>query len=515
MFVKFFSIISLLFLPLCAGQFEKKVSVIYDSLNPTSLTELLAFYHLYPQTLQGKRAFDQAWELINAHRDIPISPLTDIELPDIDIDLFIAMVTKQAGDQVPIITDRMLSMMEHITNHLHHKKIKGHKVWTIKEVHALPVEDIDLARALLIHQFGDDNRKEIRSYESYLDLMALQILSKLPKNPTHLELVDAISQFIFLEMKFRFPPHSMWAKDVDHYTFLPAVLDSRHGVCLGVSILYLSLAQRLNLPLEIVTPPGHIYICYKQKDGTNLNIETTARGIDMPDERYLSINTCALQKRNIKEVIGMNFVNAAATEWHKKNYDMALKLYSEASPYLPNDRLINIFMGFNYLFIGQEEEGKRLLTLADANPSTEEVYSDTTIKDFLQGYIDGDGIKTIYQEVDESRDSILKKQQELINLVEKWPKFREGIFHVAVTFLQLGRSKEALEWLTKYHDLDNNNPTVEYYLGILCLNRFAYKKGLSHINRCSEIVALKNHSPRALDDLKNEFRKVAPYYINR
>lgn len=405
-------------------------------------------------------------------------------------------------------------MIEHITDHLYHRNLKGHQVWTIKDVHALNVEEIDLARALLIHQFGD-NQKEIRSYEAYLDLMALQILSKLPKNPSHLALVEAISNYIFLDMKFRFPPHSMWARDVDHYTFLPAVLDSRHGVCLGVSILYLSLAQRLNLPLEIVTPPGHIYLGYRKSDGTIQNIETTARGLDMPDERYLSINTCKLQKRNIKEVVGMNFVNAAATEWHRKRYDMALKLYQEAKPYLPEDRLINIFMGFNYLFIGKEEEGIRLLKIAASLPSPDEVYSDTTIQDLLDGKIDGDGIKIIYQEVDETRESIIKKQEELFALTKKWPKFRDGYFHVAVTYLQLGRSKEALDWLEKYHDLDDNNPTVEYYLGILCMNRFQYKAALGHIRRCSEILAKADHHPRALEDLKDEFRITAPFYTHR
>lgn len=497
-----------------AGKFEKKVSVIYDSLNPKSLTELFAFYHLYPNTLQGKRAFDNAWELINKHRDEPISPLTEIVLPDIDIDSFISFFTKQAGDQVPVITERMLSMIEHITNHLHNKKLKGHNVWTVKDVHGLKVEEVDLARALLIHQFGDD-QKEIRSYEAYLDLMALQILSKLDANPTHMQLVEAISDYIFLDMKFRFPPHSMWAKDVDHYTFLPAVLDTRHGVCLGVSILYLSLAQRLNLPLEIVTPPGHIYVAYRKSSGQILNIETTARGIDMPDGRYLSINTHSLQKRNIKEVVGLNFVNAAATEWHKKNYDMALKLYEEAKPYLPEDRLINIFMGFNYLFIGKEEEGKRLLEIAAKTPSPYEVYSDTSIHDILDGNIDGEGIKIIYQEVDETRESILKKQEELIKLSAKWPKFRDGYFHVAVTYLQLGRSKEALEWLEKYHEIDPNNPTVEYYLGILCMNRFQYNRALMHIRRCGEILKKAEHEPQAYEQLKDEFRVTAPFYTHR
>ncbi len=512
MLKKILILLSVAILPLQGAQYNKKIGVIYDSINPDSLTELFAFYHIYPETLHGKKAFDRAWELINKHRDLPISPLKDILLPKLDIDPFITMVTKQAGDQVPTISDQTLAMIDHISSHLHHNKLKGHTVWKKSEVQELNSPEIDLARALLIYQFGDDKKQEIRSYEAYLDLMALQILSKLPKNPTDLQIIDAISHYIFQDMRFRFPPHSMWAKEVDSYTFLSAVLDSRHGVCLGVSILYLSLAQRLNLSLQIVTPPGHIYVAYKKADGSKINIETTARGVDLPDERYLSINTCKLVERSLKEVIGMNFQNAAATEWHKKKYEEALKLYDIAKIYMPDDPLLDIFMGFNYLFIGNEEEAKKLLSRAKDHPPRDHVYPDTTLIDYLDGKTDGESIKAIYEHVDETRESILKKQDELLKMIEKWPEFREGLFHIAVTYLQLGRSKEGLEWLNKYHDLDNHNPTVEYYLGILCLNRFQFKKACEHIHRCEEILTYRGHHPKALQGLLTQLRTTAPFY---
>src|SRR6202044_1243325 len=123
-------------------------------------------------------------------------------------------------------------------------------------------------------------------------------------NATPQQKIDAINSFIFEEMGFRFPPHSRYAKDIDIYTFLPSVLDSRRGVCLGVSILYLCLAQRLGLNLEMITPPGHIYIRYHEGENI-INIETTCRGIHMDSEDYLGINTRCLQMRNIKEVIGL------------------------------------------------------------------------------------------------------------------------------------------------------------------------------------------------------------------
>lgn len=113
------------------------------------------------------------------------------------------------------------------------------------------------SRSFFKSQFGPD-RVRIQSYEALIDLMALQILARLPKQASAEEKIIAINTFIFDEMGFRFPPHSLYAKDIDLYTFLPSVLDSRRGVCLGVSILYLCLAQRLELPLEMITPPGPV-----------------------------------------------------------------------------------------------------------------------------------------------------------------------------------------------------------------------------------------------------------------
>ena len=127
-------------------------------------------------------------------------------------------------------------------------------------------------------------------------------LARLPIHATDEEKIRAISHFIFHEKRFRFPPHSLYAKDIDTYTFLSSVLDSRLGVCLGVSILYLSIAERLDLPLEIITPPGHIYIRYRKGEEIQ-NIETTARGIHLPNRAYLGINTRKLQERNKKQVI--------------------------------------------------------------------------------------------------------------------------------------------------------------------------------------------------------------------
>lgn len=322
-------------------------------------------------------------------------------------------------------------------------------------------------------------------------------------------MIRHINTYIFEEMGFRFPPHSLYAKDVDLYTFLPSVLDSRRGVCLGVSILYLCLSQRLGIPLEIITPPGHIYVRYS--GGTKeINIETTARGVNVESEYYLGVDTRSLQKRDTKEVIGMAHINHASVYWQQESYDKALKSYRKAYNYMPNDGVVKELMGYNCLFNGLKEEGTAILISVKDYLPDYAVSKQNIADDYLKGAVDADGIKTIFMHVDETRESILKKREKIEAVLKKHPNFRAGIFNLAVTWLQLHRMTEALSYLERYHTLDPTDPTVEYYLSALYAERLDYNKAWEHLKIAEQIVAQRDHNPKALKELRKELSANSP-----
>ncbi len=482
---------------------------LYKSLDPLSITEHLAFYELYPDSKEGKFALKRAWELLSAGT-IPAENVKTL-LPKFDIQAIISLITRQSFDAPVKLNSDQLSLIEKVAERLSNRKLPGHKIWTKEEVLQLQPHEIDLSRGLLIFQFDDQAsiRDEIRNYEASIDLMALQIAARLSPTSTSEEKIRAINHFIFQEMGFRFPPHSLYAKDIDLYTFLPSVLDNRQGVCLGVSILYLSLAQRLDLPLEIITPPGHIYVRYNS--GTKLiNIETTARGIHMPSEMYLGINTRRLQQRNIKEVIGMAFFNQASVYWTKEDYKTAVTLYEKALPFLPEDSLLKMLLGLNYLFLGKKSDGIRLLKEIQTLTFDEAVSPESIPDDYLSGRVDIEGLKAIFLPVDEKRESILKKQQELHAIVKKYPLFRAGLLHLATTYLQTGRGSEAREILEKHHKLDPNNATIEYYLSILCLERLDFNRAWDYVNKAEQLTTAREHHPKALTALREHLRRTCP-----
>ncbi len=485
------------------------ISSLYSSLDPYSLTQAMAFYELYPNTPEGQKAIQRANTLLRQGQIDATLP--QFLLPKFDIQTIVSLVTRQPFDPPVKLGEDELKAIDMLARQFGNRKLKGFKVWSKPEVLALPPEEIDLCRGLLIEQFEDseDLVGDIRQYEASLDLMGLQILARLPKNATDIEKIKEINRYIFQEMQFRFPPHSLYAKDIDLYTFLPSVLDSRQGVCLGVSILYLALAQRLELPLEIITPPGHIYVRYN-KDDTLINIETTARGINTPSEAYLGINTRSLQQRDMKEVIGMAFVNQAAAHWQRLEHDVCVKLYEKARPYLEDDLLVNLFLGLNYLFVGKKAEGEKLLKPLKHYVFDYAVAEDSLATDYLLGNVDAKGIEAVFMPVDETRESILKKQEELKKILKKYPKFRGGILQYAVTHLQLGRAGEALPILKRYHNVDPSDPTVEYYLSIVCAERLDYNSAWRYLQKAESITSARDHRPAALRGLRAKLRTLSP-----
>lgn len=489
-------------------QADAKSASYYNTLNPYSVSEQLAFYELYPNTKEGRAALKKTFSLLGSSKSGSISLTT---LQNLTTDSFISLVNRSSFAPLSVLSPQELQAVEILSEHLPHKKLKGHHVFKEEEVISLPTEDIDLSRGLLISQLGDE--ASIKQYEAALDLMALQILAKLQKEgglkASPEQKIEEMNQFIFNDLHFRFPPNSDYAPDIDQYTFLPSVLDSRRGVCLGVSILYLSIAQRIDLPLEIVTPPGHIFVRFCKGDKI-INIETTARGANTPTEMYLGINTKSLKQRDVKQSIGLAHFNQAAVFSRKKEYEKAVASYNKAMLYMPNDPLVSELLGFHLLFLGRIEEGSIYLRKIKEEPFPGAIAIDPTAEDFLNGKVDAEGIEALFFHAEDNQTSVLAKQQVIQKSLNKFPEFRAGLLQLASTWLQLSRTKEAQEALERYHILDNQSPEVEFQLAALYAERFDFNKAWKALRRAEKITLAKDHAPKAIRSFKDQLASVCP-----
>lgn len=497
-------LISFLFLASFADASEKR-QALYHSLDPTSISQHLAFYELYSDTEEGHSALIDAWKLISSGSfDQPI-PLS---FPH-SINTFIALINPDTKTNENFeIPEETLTCIEQVSAHLPNKTLKGYQTKNIDELLLLPSEEIDLSRALLLSQLEEtqNTKAKMRAYLATLDLMALQVLVRLPKEATPKDKVRALNQLIFYEMGFRFPPHSTYSSQIDQFTFLPSVLESRKGVCLGVSALYLCLAQRINLPLEIITPPGHIYLRAKV-DGADLNIETTLRGVHIRNDQYLGINTKSLEVRTIKEVIGMAHFNQASVWLAKGEWQQAATAYAEALRFTPKDRMTKELYGCSLLLCDKPKEAQVMLQQALAISQENCVSPNSLVADILAGHVGKEGLPALFLYVNETRNSILKKKETLERACARYPRFLSGLFQLAICHLQLQEPSKAIEALEKYHEIDPTDINVEFYLSELYFSRFNAPLCIKHLEKAELIASKSGYKPLALQEFKTHVAK--------
>jgi regulator of sirC expression with transglutaminase-like and TPR domain len=393
---------------------------------------------------------------------------------------------------------------------LHHK-LKGHQARSLKDVEELPEEDLDLARAILLIQIGEDPERwpELLSYEAVMDFMALQVRARAGSAHDPQALIHAINHLLFHELRFRFPPHSLYRENVDTYTLLPAVLDSRRGVCLGVSTLYLCLAQRLGLRMQVVTPPGHIYVRYHDAQ-QEINIETTARGIHLPDTRYLGINTRSLHLRSYRDVIGLSLINQAAPLWSSGDYAQLIDLYTRAQSILPDDLNLKELLLLARFAAGDSKSAGTELHALKGRIADDAVNGNTSIGDLVAGQADTYAIQALMRPMDQDRASILARQETLREILARFPACRSAWFQLAISYLNLHRYKEAQEALEAFHAIDAGDATVEYLLAQLNVDRYRYPEAWVHFRRAWDITQARDCQPECLQELGLELMRRAP-----
>lgn len=166
---------------------------------------------------------------------------------------------------------------------LANQRKRGLHVTSIDQVLQLPDDEIDIGTAaLIISEEWSDVVNGLR-YRKDLDDMAREILSRLRRSRLrpNFKAIPIINQYLFDELGYGTVANADNPDDL----FLHTVMDNRKGYCLSLSILYLSLAERIGLPLHGVVAPGHFFVRYDSRT-RRFNIETTAKGATPKDDYY-------------------------------------------------------------------------------------------------------------------------------------------------------------------------------------------------------------------------------------
>jgi tetratricopeptide (TPR) repeat protein len=120
---------------------------------------------------------------------------------------------------------------------------------------------------------------------------------------------------------------------------IEGVLDRKRGNCLGLTLLWLSLAEELDLPLRGVYVPGHIFIRYAG-DNASLNFEFSDGGAPWEDARYrrrFHLGTAGPYLRSLspEETLGVFLKSLGAAYTRKGRNEEALALYAQGERLYP------------------------------------------------------------------------------------------------------------------------------------------------------------------------------------
>ena len=486
--------INFLILSLALTTSEEKS--IYKSLDTRNIDANIAYSQLFPNSPEGRKALERAWQLLGSHASLGL-------MPPLSKDIFDKLTNFKPA---AIFDEKTLCLIEKLAQNLPNRKLKGHSVKTWQEILDLPLEEIEISRGLLI-----EDTITRRSYEASLDLLALKALAKLPQGLKSLpeKKIEAINQLIFFDMAMRYPPLSLSEKHIDSYSSLGAVLDSSRGICLGTSFVYLAIAERIGLTLEIITPPGHIYVRAYDHKGGRINIETTARGVDISDRHYQSINVKQLQLRTRREAIGLIFFNEASVNLRTHNFEKALACYEKAEIFIKNDSTLMQLKAMCLILTGQK---KRAIEYLESNihlKDPHQIDQLTLAEDYLKGAVSEDTLRVFFTESKVSRKDLGVKCNLLKEALKNNPEFREGLLELTDIYLKLNRPKEALEVLQRYHAIHPNRLQVEFMLGSLSLDRILYQEAYQHL--CNVRELLNSHGQKSRE-FEEAWRSLSVHY---
>jgi regulator of sirC expression with transglutaminase-like and TPR domain len=170
------------------------------------------------------------------------------------------------------------------------------------------------------------------------------------------QIVSAFRRVLLVEERFTYDRSSA---DPGNY-LLESVIARRKGNCLGLSLLFLSLADRLGIPFHGVYAPSHCFVRY-EGNGVRVNVEFAENGASWEDDRYrrvfgISPGRPYLYSLSPTEMLGVFLKTLGAGYSRKGREEEALRLYDEAERLYPESPDVHYNAGVSLQKLGRPDE---------------------------------------------------------------------------------------------------------------------------------------------------------------
>ena len=355
---------------------------------------------------------------------------------------------------------------------------------SIEQVLRLKDDEVDLGTTALIVSERWSDVVHGRRYLSRLDDMALEIRERLRRRrlKANFKAIPVINRYLFDELGFK----SLSEASDPNSLFLHTVLDKKRGYCLSLSILYLSLAERLGLPLYGVVVPGHFFVRYD--DGrVRFNIETTSKGGSAPDEHYIKRfkvpqgNNDSIYMKNLNKIqtLGCFFNNLGNSYDDVGNIKSALLALERAIEINPTLSEARANLGNIYLIKDQVSDAiyeyKAALKI---NPGDAKTHNN---------------LGNAYLRRSDAKDSNFKKGwlkyavSEYLQSLKLDPNFPDAYKNLAVAYCKQERFQQAIVRLRQAISLEPEDASCYSQLGSVFDQMGNYEQSISHYRKALKI----------------------------
>lgn len=144
-----------------------------------------------------------------------------------------------------------------------------------------------MAAAVAREIYPDFDAEAEKAFEAELERLAARVKTRIKDAPDARAAVQRANEALYAELGLRTAKESAPGTEPPGDYFPHRVLKSKTGMCLGLTMVYLCVAERAGLPLKPAHGPQHIYLVYD--DGTTrFGVESTDRGRIFEEKDYIA-----------------------------------------------------------------------------------------------------------------------------------------------------------------------------------------------------------------------------------
>lgn len=178
-------------------------------------------------------------------------------------------------DAIPVIlkfrenaNEHLKNLLDEVVDTLRYRKYIEDVVSYFKSTD----KDIEQG-AFLVAKFAYPD-VNFREYSEILELMAFDLKKRIYSKDDLLEIVESVNKFFFVEKGFRGNFENYYEPD---NVYINRVIDRRVGIPITLSLIYILVGKRANLPVYGIGIPGHFVVRY-ESNGFEIYVDPFNKG---------------------------------------------------------------------------------------------------------------------------------------------------------------------------------------------------------------------------------------------